>query len=196
MRAMPTVDGAVALVGEAWALRREALGAAPANAEASRAVAERIRARIAGAAAVFGEAGAHPELVDALGKLGHVERDAGRHEAARSCYEEAVAAARASGDPLVLAHAVRHLGDVHRQAGRQAPAEACYDEALTLYRQSGAGVATLGQANALRPMAILRETQGRLGEARALWKRARTLYREAGIEAGIAECTDRLRRLG
>ena len=64
-----------------------------------------------------------------------------------------------------------------------------------LYGQSGAGVATLAHANALRPMAIRKEAQGRLGEARALWNHARAVYREAGIEAGMAECADRLRRL-
>lgn len=195
MRAMPTTDDAAALLGEAWALRREALGAPPDTAEGSRVLAERVRAGIAEAAAVFRGAGAHAELADALGKLGHVERDAGRREAARSCFAGAVAAARAAGDPLGLAHAVRQLGDVHRQAGRLAPAEACYDEALTLYRQSGPGTAVLAHANALRPMAILKEAQGRVGEARALWKHARALYREAGIEAGVAECVDRLRRL-
>ncbi len=193
---MPSVAEALALIREAWTLRCETLASPPAGEAERRTVAERIRGHLVEAAAICRAAGADRELVVALGKLGHVEQDAGRHEAALACYEESVAAARRADDPLRLAHAVRHLGDVHRHAGRLAKAEACYGEALSLYARHAAGPAALDHANALRPMAILKEELGQIEAARLLWARARELYSAVGIEAGVAECADRLARLG
>ncbi len=193
---MPSVTEALALIREAWTLRCETLASPPAGEAERRTVAERIRGHLVEAAAICRAAGADRELVVALGKLGHVEQDAGRHEAALACYEESVAAARRADDPLRLAHAVRHLGDVHRHAGRLAKAEACYGEALSLYARHAADPAALDHANALRPMAILKEELGQIEAARLLWARARELYSAVGIEAGVAECADRLARLG
>ena len=194
---MHSAADAVALIRTAWTLRQEAMEAPPPTEAELRAVVERIHRHLVEAVAICRETGAQPELVVALGKLGHVEQDAGRHEAARACYEEAVAVARANGDPLRLAHALRHLGEIHRQVGRLAEAEACYEEALSLYVHPGDGAgATLDHANALRPMAILKEELGQVEEARVLWRRARDLYGAVGIEAGVAECVDRLARLG
>ena len=194
---MRSTADAVALIRQAWTLRCETLKALPAVEAELPAIVERIRAQLVEAVAICRETGASGELSVALGKLGHVEQDAGRHEAARACCEEAVAAARNAGDPRRLAHAVRHLGDVHRHAGRLVEAEACYDEALSLYgRLETRGHAVLDHANAVRPMAILKEDSGQAEEARALWRRARDLYRAAGIEAGVAECTDHLAGLG
>ena len=186
----------MALIRKAWTLRRETMNAPPAVEAELRAAVKQVRNHLVEAVAICRDAGADPELAIALGKLGHVEQDAGRHEAACACYEEAVAVARTVGEPLRLAHAVRHLGDVHRQARRLAEAEACYQEALSLYVHREAGVAaTLDYANTVRPMAMLKEELGRVEEARALWRRARDLYRVVGIEAGVAECADRLVRL-
>ena len=194
---MRSTADAVALIRKAWTLRCETMKAPPAVEAELPAIVEQIRAQLVEAAAICRETGAGGELSVALGKLGHVEQDAGRHEAARACYGEAVAAARNAGDPRRLAHAVRHLGDVHRHAGRLVEAEACYDEALSLYgRLETRGPAVLDHANAVRPMAILREESGQVEEARALWRRARDLYRAAGIEAGVAECSDHLAGLG
>ena len=194
---MRSTAAAVALIRKAWTLRCETMQAPPAVEAELPAIVERIRAQLVEAAAICRETGASGELSVALGRLGHVEQDAGRHETARACYEEAVVAARNAGDPRRLAHAVRHLGDVHRHAGRLAEAEACYDEALSLHgRLETRGPALLDHANAVRPMAILREELGQVEEARALWRRARDLYRAAGIEAGVAECTDHLAGLG
>ena len=193
---MPSAADARALIRRVWTLRCETMKAPPAVEAEVRTIAERIRAQLAEAVAICRRTGAGGELSVALGKLGHVEQDAGRHEAARACYEEAVAAARNAGDPLRLAHAVRHLGDVHRHAGRLMEAEACYAEALSLYGRLETPRPVLDHANALRPMAILKEESGRVEQARALWRRARDLYRAAGIEAGVAECTDHLDGLG
>ena len=171
--------------------------AAPPDTEAElRSVVGRIRQLLEEAVAICRGTGAKRELAVALGRLGHVEEDAGRNDEARAAYEEAVAVARDAGDGALLAHAVRHVGDVHRHAGRLAEAEACYNEALSLYgRLEAATKAPLDYANALRPMAILKEEQGQADEARVLWGRARDLYGAAGIEAGVAECLDHLARL-
>ena len=193
---MPSATDALTLIRQAWTLRCETLASPPADEVERRTVAERIRGHLVEAAAICRATGADRELVVALGKLGHVEQDAGRHQAALACYEEAVAAARSADDPLRLAHAVRHLGDVHRRARRLAEAEACYEEALSLYARRAAGAAALDYANALRPMAILQEERGQFEEARLLWARARDLYSAVGIEAGVAECADHLARLG
>ena len=193
---MPSVTEALALIRQAWTLRRETLASPPAGEAEKRTVAERIRGYLVAATDICRAVGADRELSVALGKLGHVEQDAGRHEAALACYEQSVAAARRADDPLRLAHAVRHLGDVHRHGGRLAEAEACYEEALSLYARHAAGAAALDHANALRPMAILKEELGQVGQARLLWKHARDLYSAVGIEAGVAECADHLARLG
>lgn len=193
---MHSAADALTLIHQAWTLRRDKLAAPPASEAEARAVAERVRGYLVEAVAICRTVGADRELVAALGKLGHVEQDAGRHDAAGVCLEEAVAVARTVADPLRLAHAVRHLGDVHRHAGRLAEAEACYHETLSLYGRHATGAATLDHANALRPMAILKEELGQVEEARVLWGRARGLYSAAGIEAGAAECVDRLARLG
>lgn len=193
---MPSVTEALALIRQAWTLRRETLASPPAGEAEKRTVAERIRGYLVAATDICRAVGADRELSVALGKLGHVEQDAGRHEAALACYEQSVAAARRADDLLRLAHAVRHLGDVHRHGGRLAEAEACYEEALSLYARHAAGAAALDHANALRPMAILKEELGQVEEARLLWARARDLYSAAGIEAGVAECADHLARSG
>ncbi len=118
-----------------------------------------------------------------------------RNDAATARYEEAVAVARRSGDPLRLAHAIRHLGDTHRRARRLAEAEACYDEALALYAAKDEPP-TLAYANAIRPMAILKEALGETGEALHLWQQAKSLYAAVPVAAGVAECEKNLARLG
>lgn len=189
------VEQAHELVNRAWALRSATMASPPATRAEVEEARARVRRCLAEAVALFRAAGATTELAAALGKLGHAEEDAGRGDAALACREEAVAVARRAGHPLPLAHAVRHLGDLHRKAGRLAGAEACYVEALALYGEQD-DPPTLDYANALRPMAILNETLGRTDEARTLWRRARDLYGTIRVEAGVAECTEHLSRLG
>ena len=189
------VDEARELVNRAWTLRRKTMASPPATrAELEQAIA-RFHGYLSDAVTLCRKAGATRELVAALGKLGHAEENAGRGDAALACYEEAVTVARGADLAIPLAHAVRHLGDLHRKAGRLAAAEACYAEALALYGGQDEPPA-LDYANALRPMAILKETLGQVDDARALWQSARELYGIASIEAGVAECTDHLDRLG
>ena len=192
---MGSAREAAALIGKAWALRREALAGAS-RPEADPKVIDQVRAHLVEAVAICRETGDAPGLVVALGKLGHVESDAGRHEAARACCEEAVALAREGGDLARLATALRHLGDVHRRAGRLRESHACYAEALSLYDGTDTGPPPLEYANTVRPMAILKEALGEADAARALWRQARDLYRASGIDAGVAECEERLARLG
>jgi len=134
-------------------------------------------------------------LATALRRLGHGEQDAGRSDAATRCYQEAVVAARRTGDPLVLAHAIRHLGDAHRAARDLAAARACYAEALALYAECHEPP-PLDRANTIRRMAILEEAFGESGEARRLWQQAKMLYAAVPIAAGVAECEENLARLG
>ena len=76
----------------------------------------------------------------ALNKLGDVERQSGRLDAARAAYEESLGLRRklhaALGDsPQVLRDlsvALNKLGDVEQQSGRLDAARAAYAEALEL----------------------------------------------------------------
>jgi tetratricopeptide (TPR) repeat protein len=147
------------------------------------------------AVALCRQARARPELVQALKRLGQIERDLGNADAARGAYEEAVGICRDEGDPLTLAHTVRHLGDIHQDAGRMELAEPCYQEALALYRSQD-GTAPLDLANAIRPLAMLKQNAGEVEEARRLWEEARDLYSAANVREGVAESSARLARLG
>ena len=182
-------------MNRAWSLRSATLASPPATRAEVEEAAAHVQRLLAEAVSLLRAAGATIELVSALGKLGHAEEDAGRDDDALACREEAVGVARRTGHPMPLAHAVRHLGDLHRKAGRLAEAEACYAEALALYTGYDDPPA-LDYANTLRPMAILNETLGRTDEARTLWRRARDLYNAVPVEAGVAECTEHLARLG
>jgi tetratricopeptide (TPR) repeat protein len=152
------------------------------------------RRDLVGAVALCREAGARRHLVDALKRLGQVERDLTKAEAARAAYEEAVGLCRGEDDALLLAHTVRHLGDVHQDAGRPDLAEPCYCEALALYR-GHEETRPLDLANAIRSLAMLKERSGELGEAVVLWKEAHDLYTSARVEEGAAECSAHVARL-
>lgn len=138
--------------------------------------------------------GAQRQLAQALKRLGQVERDLGRGEAARPLYEEAVTICRKGDDALTLAHTVRYLGDIHQDAGRAELAEPCYHEALALYR-SHERTPPLDLANAIRPLAILKDDAGEVEEARRLWEEARDLYTAVNVREGVAENSARLARL-
>ena len=107
--------------------------------------------------------------------------------------EEAVAAARETGDALRVAHAVRHLGQVRHRQRRWDQARACYREALDLY-EKGDDTSPLDHANALRPMALLLEDRGDADAAASIWREAARLYRAAGVAAGVEECEARMGR--
>ena len=188
------IEEARELMKAAWTLRRTTLAERTATEGELDQSASLIRRKLIQAVVLCHRADDPRALATALGRLGHVEHDAGRHDDAVALYEEAVAVARAATDPMLLAHAVRHFGDAHRSSGRLAEAEACYDEALALYAAEDTP-SKLDYANAIRPMAILKEELGEADQARDLWQQAKALYAAVPIAAGVAECEESLTRL-
>jgi len=134
-------------------------------------------------------------LANALRSLAEVERKLRDADGARRHYEESVAILRNCHDRLRLAHTVRHLGDVHHDAGRADLAAPCYDEALALY-SAHPDPAPLDLANAIHSMAVLEQEVGDREKTIALWGQARELYASLQVDAGVAECTARLAKLG
>ena len=187
------------LIAKAWRARYEALQL-PQDDDATLAtVMARVEADLVRACEICERAGDRKTHSAALGKLGHVALDLGDPDRARALFEESVAVARDTGDPLGLAHAVRHLGQVNRRLGRLEEAERCYEEALALYETGRTEDRTerltthpVDHANAIRPMAALKEELGDVEAARRLWSRAARLYRVAGVEEGVRECETRL----
>jgi tetratricopeptide (TPR) repeat protein len=153
------------------------------------------REKVDEAIRIFREVDDRAGLADALMFLGQLDRDAGRGDDALPHYEEAIALGRAHGDKRILAHRVRHLGDLHQDAGRLEAATPFYEEALALYRQ-GIGSGPLELANAIRGFALLKDARGERTQARALWSEAKELYATGNLPAGVAECSERLARLG
>ncbi len=177
-----TKADALALIDEAWRTRYAAMKSSPSQAEWRR-IAVRVRDDLAKAADICRAIDAKRELSIALGKLAQMEEDDGKR---RAGHEEQIAAARASGDTMCLAHAIRHLGDLYHRAHDRRRAHECYEEALALYDDE-ASPPMLDYANALRPMAILKGELGEVTAAKALMRRAGEMYRDLGITAGVEE---------
>lgn len=190
---MTTRSEAVALIERAWRTRWEAMRSPPPDASEAEAIAARVEADLIRACGICEEIGATKELSIALGKLAHVALDRGQADRAGGLLEEAVAAARETGDALRVAHAVRHLGQVRHRQRRWDQAKACYREALDLY-EKGDDTSPLDHANALRPMALLLEDRGDADAAVDVWREAARLYRAAGVAAGVEECEARMGR--
>jgi tetratricopeptide (TPR) repeat protein len=143
----------------------------------------------------LGRLGDNPGLlVQALKRLGGIERDLGAKDAALTHYREAAALQRGLHDALGLAHTLRHVGDVLREAGQLDAALPCYAEALAIYNAQ-ADADALDLANALRGYALLRGALGERAEAAALWREAGTLYKQANIAAGVEESERQLKLL-
>jgi tetratricopeptide (TPR) repeat protein len=137
------------------------------------------------------EAGDRPSLAEALCGLAQAERDIGNLAAARHHYAEAGVLYRQIGPPARLAYALRHEADVLREESLPAEAEPLYLEAEAIYRQQGEEAA-LDLANTLRGLALLNESSGRSDAARLLFQQARELYAKCNVEAGVAECNQKL----
>jgi tetratricopeptide (TPR) repeat protein len=137
------------------------------------------------------EEGDRPSLAEALCGLGQAERGIGNLEAARHHYAGAAVLYREIGPPARLAYAIRHEADILREACLPAEAEPLYLEAEGIYRQQGEG-AELDLANTLRGLALVNESSGRLDASKSLFEQARALYPKCNVEAGAAECNEKL----
>lgn len=131
------------------------------------------------------------DAIDALIDEAKMAMDDARPADARNAYAKAAALSREQGQPLLRAHALRHLSDLDRSVGRAEMALASADQALALY-QAQADSDPLDRANALRLAAMALEDLRRPRDAAKRWEAARALYAERGVEAGVAECDDRL----
>lgn len=132
-------------------------------------------------------------MAEALCGLAQAERDIGNLEAAGHLYANAVALYRELGLRDRLAYALRHEADVLRETGKVGEAEPLYREAEDIYRQLGES-ATLDLANTLRGLALVNEASAKTSAAKALWQEARELYSKCNVEAGVAECDQKLCR--
>ena len=104
---------------------------------------------------------------------------------------EALAQARALGDPLATAMAHRALGDVALRRGEYARARAAFTADLALTRSLKDTVGVVGTLNQLGDIAM---REGDSGAAEARYREALALARAAGVpQAAIA---DTLARLG
>jgi tetratricopeptide (TPR) repeat protein len=130
-------------------------------------------------------------LAEALCGLAQAERDIGNPQAASHHYANAAVLYRQVGPPVRLAYAIRHQADVLREMGQPTEAEPLYLEAEGIYRQLGEK-ATLDLANTLRGLALVNESAAKIDAAKALWWEARELYAKCNVEAGVAECDERL----
>ena len=154
--------------------------------------------RIADSRAIFikgvrsaAEEGDRPSLAEALCGLGQAERDIGNLAAARLHYAGAATLYREIGPPERLAYAIRHEADILREEYQPAEAEPLYLEAATIYRKQGEEAA-LDLANTLRGLALLAESSGKPDASQSLWQEARQLYAKCKVEAGVAECDQKV----
>jgi tetratricopeptide (TPR) repeat protein len=137
------------------------------------------------------EEGDRPSLAEALCGLGQAERDIGNLQASRHHYQSAAVLYREIGPPARLAYALRHEADILRALCLPAEAEPLYVEAEGIYRQQGEK-AELDLANTLRGLALAYESSGRADASRPLFEQARALYAKCEVQAGVAECEEKL----
>jgi tetratricopeptide (TPR) repeat protein len=154
--------------------------------------------RLADSRAVFIEAvrkasieADRPSLAEALCGLAQAERDIGNPEAASHHYANAAVLYRQLGPPARLAYAIRHEADILRETCKLVEAGPLYLEAEEIYRQLGEK-ATLDLANTLRGLALVNESAAKMDASKALWQEARELYAKCKVEAGVAECNEKL----
>ncbi len=157
--------------------------------------------RLADARAIFlkavrsaSEEGDRPDLAEALCGLGQAERGIGNLQAARHHYASAAVLYRQIGPLERLAYALRHEADILREASLPAEAEPLYLEAEEIYRQHGKD-AELDLANTLRGLALADESIGKVEASKSLFEQARVLYAKCNVEAGVAECNEKLSQL-
>jgi tetratricopeptide (TPR) repeat protein len=132
-----------------------------------------------------------PALAEALCGLAQAERGIGNLDAASHHYANAAMLYRELAQPERLAYSIRHEADVLRESGKIIEAEPLYLEAEKIYRQLGEQ-ATLDLANTLRGLALVAGSAGKVGVSKVRWQQARELYAKCNVEAGVAECDEKL----
>ena len=135
------------------------------------------------------------QQIAALTGQGKAARDDGHFTQAQQYYADALTLSRTQNVPLRTAHIARHLGDLYRESGFVQQAEPLLVDAISLYREN-LHTRVLDLANALRPLALLKTAQGDTKGARSLWQEAQVLYAAINVEAGVAECSEHLAKLG
>lgn len=108
----------------------------------------------------------------------HVRR--GRDAASQAAAERAVAASKASRDPVQRAEALRMLGNAHFVGGRRARALRSYRRAVEVARRSGGAES---EAKALNNVATCAHGLGQVREALAAWRRSIVLKERVGAIA-------------
>jgi tetratricopeptide (TPR) repeat protein len=107
--------------------------------------------------------------VHVLSHLGWAEWASGKHQLSIARGEEAIAAARVSGDEWVLALALNNLGETFRSQGDPARARECYQQALTIRRRLGEpraiALTAANLAGVLLDMGELEQAESLLDEA-------------------------------
>jgi hypothetical protein len=116
-------------------------------------------------------------------------RKAGRSEDATALAAEALALARQSNDPLIVAYTLRHTANICSKTGLFDQAAVEIAEAIHIYREYGAEHA-LDLANALRISALNSERR-----AKAAWHEAENLYASGDVQAGVNGAQHHLQHL-
>jgi len=119
------------------------------------------------------------QTINAKLKEATAARQSGRPQDAATLAADALATARQSNDPLLVAYTLRHTADIHTHLGLFDQSATEIAEAIRIYRQHAAEHA-LDLANALRIEALNAERR-----ARADWHEAETLYASVDVQAGV-----------
>ena len=117
--------------------------------------------------------------------LGNVELGLGNPKQAHELHEEALAEARAIGEPWLLSFALNNLGEVARVQGR-------YDLARKYYEESDGLISDTGDkgdvARFVHTLGYVAQHEGDLPLAESQFRKSMMMFRELGNRRGMAEC--------
>jgi DNA-binding SARP family transcriptional activator len=120
----------------------------------------------------------------ALDSLADLERNDGRHEAAKEHYEEALELARSLGEMTLSTLALLGLADLERIAGRRDSAESLARQALASAEERDS---TYERAQAHATLGRIARSAGDLGKASLLLEKACEMFERAGAQRELAE---------
>jgi hypothetical protein len=119
------------------------------------------------------------QMINAKLKEAAAAHRTGRSQHAVMLAADALALARQSNDPLLVAYTLRHTADIHAQLGLYDQSATEIAEAIRIYREHASEHA-LDLANALRISTLNAERR-----AHAAWHEAETLYASVDVQAGV-----------